>query len=224
LKIYLCVPVTLWFVYRAVAGEKMFILDSLMIGGIRWALETALTAAEAEMNDDSVLREQLLEAEMRREIGEISDEQFQEIEGDLLARIREIKERREGAGPLAFGGAHPMETTGDSTFQVEASVSGDFYDPATAPHTTVIESTPRSGEEVSIINMEPGDAAPPNEAAPRERSDRSVRSKPSARSTGKTRSAVAAAAVKRAPRTTGTTRTKRTIRTTRTARTSRTNK
>ena len=45
----------------------MFVLDSLMISGIRWALETALTAAEAEMNDDSVLREQLLEAGMRRE-------------------------------------------------------------------------------------------------------------------------------------------------------------
>ena len=66
----------------------MFILDSLMISGIRWALETALTAAEAEMNDDSVLREQLLETEMRREMGEISDEEFADIERDLLARIR----------------------------------------------------------------------------------------------------------------------------------------
>ena len=105
----------------------MFILDSLMISGIRWALETALTAAEAEMNDDSVLREQLLEAEMRREMGEITDEEFQEFEADLLARIREIKERREGgSGPIDMG-AQPIETTGDSRFQVEASVSGDFY-------------------------------------------------------------------------------------------------
>src|SRR5678815_2409668 len=79
----------------------MFILDSLMISGIRWALETALTAAEAEMNDDSVLREQLLETEMRREMGEISDAEFSEIETDLLARIREIRARREGgSGPI----------------------------------------------------------------------------------------------------------------------------
>src|SRR5688500_10156223 len=121
----------------------MFILDSLMIAGIRWALETTLTAAEAEMNDDSVLREQLLEAEMRREMGEISDDEFQDIEADLLTRIREIRERREGGGgALAFGGAQPMETTGDSTFQVEASVSGDFYDPADSPHTTVFEKEP----------------------------------------------------------------------------------
>jgi hypothetical protein len=132
----------------------MFILDSLMISGIRWALETALTAAEAEMNDDSVLREQLLEAEMRREMGEISDEEFSDIETDLLARIREIKERRDGgSGPIDMG-LEPMETTGDSRFQVEASVSGDFYDPTSAPHTTVIDSTPTASEEIRILDMQ----------------------------------------------------------------------
>ena len=137
----------------------MFILDSLMIAGIRWALETTLAAAEAEMNDDSVLREQLLEAEMRREMGEISDEEFQDIEADLLTRIREIKERREGGGPLGFG-AQPMETTGDSTFQVEASVSGDFYAPADAPHTTVIDSSPERIEEVRVLDIDQGGGAP----------------------------------------------------------------
>ena len=34
-----------------------------------WVLRTVTTAAEAEMNDDMTLREQLLEAEMRRESG-----------------------------------------------------------------------------------------------------------------------------------------------------------
>ena len=131
----------------------MFILDSLMISGIRWVLETAVTAAEAEMNDDSVLREQLLEAELRREMGEISDEEFREIETDLLARIREIKERREGGtGPIDMG-VQPLETTGDSQFQVEASVSGDFYDPPDAPHTTIIESTPTAVEEIAVLDM-----------------------------------------------------------------------
>ena len=146
----------------------MFILDSLMIAGLRWTLETTLAAAEAEMNDDSVLREQLLEAEMRREMGEISDDEFQDIEADLLARIREIRERREG-GAVAFGGAQPMETTGDSTFHVEASVSGDFYDPAQAPHTTIIESSPTRVQEAAVLDMEPGDAAPPVEAPPARR-------------------------------------------------------
>ena len=137
----------------------MFLLDSLMISGIQWALKTVITAAEAEMNDDSALREQLLEAEMRREMGEISDAEFVDLEADLLARIREIKERREGSGPLAIG-AQPLETTADTSFQIEASVSGDFYDPADAPHTSVISTESSKGQNVRVLDMEPGDAAP----------------------------------------------------------------
>jgi len=132
----------------------MFLLDSLMINGIAWTLRTAVTAAEAEMNDDTALREQLLAAEMQRELGEISDEEFAATERDLLARIREIKERREGgAGPLEFGAGTPIETNEENRVQIEASVSGDFHEPADAPHTTIIEQLPpRHG----IIGMEGG--------------------------------------------------------------------
>ena len=72
----------------------MFILDSLLIGGLRFVLDKVAAAAEAELNDESVLREQLLEAQMRLELGEISDAEFADIEGGVLARLREIK----GAG------------------------------------------------------------------------------------------------------------------------------
>src|SRR5258705_10794250 len=118
----------------------MFILDSLMINGISWALRTAVTAAEAEMNDDTALREQLLAAEMQREMGEISDEGFVEIERDLLARIREIKQRREGgSGPLAFGEGEPIETGEDGRFPFERGAAGGFHDPADGPATTIGE-------------------------------------------------------------------------------------
>ena len=131
----------------------MFLIDSLMISGIQWALKTVVTAAEAEMNDDTALREQLLEAEMRRELGEISDDDFAALESELLARIREIKERREGSGALAFG----AETSPDTHFQIEASVSGDFHDPADAPHTTVIDASPDAAQRTAVIDIEPGD-------------------------------------------------------------------
>jgi len=176
----------------------MFLLDSLMISGIRWALETAVTAAEAEMNDDSVLREQLLEAEMRREMGELSDEEFAGIESDLLARIREIKDRRDGgSGPLAFGGHQPMETSPDSRFQIEASVSGDFHDPAAAPHTTIVDHDPgesgvigvQEGQAIHVLDMQPGDPAPsPEPGLPLTRSRarrRPVRAKKASRRSAK---------------------------------------
>ena len=138
---------------------------------LSWVLDTVATAADAEMNDDTVLREQLLEAEMRREMGDITDEEFAEVEADLLARIREIKERREGgAGPLAFGAGEALDTTGDNTIQIEASVSGDFHDPGTAPHTTILESGHSDGNiiqtegerTIAVMDMQPGDAAAPS--------------------------------------------------------------
>jgi hypothetical protein len=74
----------------------MFILDSMLIGSIRFVLDKVLAAAETELQDDSALRERLLEAQMRLELGEISDEDFSAIERDILTAIRAIKGRQQG--------------------------------------------------------------------------------------------------------------------------------
>jgi hypothetical protein len=81
--------------------NSVFILDSLLIGSLRFVLDKVVQAAEAEMQDDSALREQLLEAQMRLELGEITDEEFAEIERDVLAAIREIKGSQQGAISMA---------------------------------------------------------------------------------------------------------------------------
>lgn len=75
----------------------MFILDSLLIGSLRFVLDKIVAAAEAEAEDDTSLRDQLLEAQMRLEVGEISEKEFARTERDILARIREIKGRQRGA-------------------------------------------------------------------------------------------------------------------------------
>ena len=75
----------------------MFILDSILIGSLRFVLDKVVAAAEAEMNDDTALRDQLLEAQMQLELGEITEKEFARIERDLLARIREIKRPQQGA-------------------------------------------------------------------------------------------------------------------------------
>jgi hypothetical protein len=75
----------------------VFILDSLLIGSLRFVLDKVVQAAEAELQDDSALRDQLLEAQMQLELGEITDEEFADIERDVLAAIREIKRPQQGA-------------------------------------------------------------------------------------------------------------------------------
>jgi len=77
----------------------MFILDDLMFGGLGFVLDKIVTAVDAEMQNDSALREQLLEAQMRLELGEIDEAQFKAIENDILARMREIKSQQ---GPLTM--------------------------------------------------------------------------------------------------------------------------
>ena len=74
----------------------MFILDSLLIGSLRFVLDKIVAAAEAEASDDSSLREQLLEAQMRLELGEMTDDEFTEIETNVIARMREIKGQQQG--------------------------------------------------------------------------------------------------------------------------------
>ena len=81
----------------------MFVLDSLLIGSLRFVLDKVAAAADAQMNDESTLREQLLEAHERLEAGEISGKEFAKIERALLARIRKIKGQRQKAISMPSG-------------------------------------------------------------------------------------------------------------------------
>jgi hypothetical protein len=75
----------------------MFLIDSLLIDGIRFVLDKVAAAADQELNDDEMLRERLLNAQMQVELGEMTEEEFAALEADTLARLREIRKRREGA-------------------------------------------------------------------------------------------------------------------------------
>jgi gas vesicle protein GvpG len=83
----------------------LLIVDKMLVGGIKFVLGKVAAAVEAELNDDSHLREELLAAQMRLELGEMTEEEFATFEGDILARLREIRERKlgEAAQPMKPG-------------------------------------------------------------------------------------------------------------------------
>jgi hypothetical protein len=99
----------------------MFILDSMLIGGLRFVFDKIAAAVDTELNDDTALREQLLAAQMRVELGEMSEEEFAALEADVLARLREIRERRQGGDAAALS-PKDYRITG-----IEASVEGDDH-------------------------------------------------------------------------------------------------
>lgn len=95
----------------------MIILDSLLIGGIKFVLDKVASAVDEEMNDETSLREELLAAQMRVELGEMGEEDFVELEREILARLREIRDakRGESSGAMSLGGG----------FEVDVSFRGD---------------------------------------------------------------------------------------------------
>jgi hypothetical protein len=76
----------------------VIILDTLLLGGIKFILSKIAAAVDAELNDDTALKEELLEAQMRLEMGELSEEEFTRVEREILDAIRVVRERMSGAG------------------------------------------------------------------------------------------------------------------------------
>ena len=69
----------------------MFILDSLIVGGLRFVLDKVALAADQEANSESAIRESLLDAQMRLELGDLSEKEFAAIARGLLKRMREAR-------------------------------------------------------------------------------------------------------------------------------------
>ena len=69
----------------------MFVIDSLLAGGIRYVLDKIATVADQELNNPDRQRERLIEAQMKLENGEIDKAEFAAVEADVFKRIREMK-------------------------------------------------------------------------------------------------------------------------------------
>ena len=76
----------------------MFVLDSLLINGIKFALDKVRQVAEQEMESPEALQQQLLEAQLQLEEGTIDDATFVAIEREIVARLREL--RGSGSGGI----------------------------------------------------------------------------------------------------------------------------
>ena len=101
----------------------MLVIDRLLVKGIRFCLDKVIQAVDQEMNDVSSLREQLLAAQMRFELGEISQDELAAVETEIMGRLREIADQQ-GGGAIEMGGAR----AGDEELKVtgvEATFGGD---------------------------------------------------------------------------------------------------
>jgi len=77
------------------------ILDDILLGPcklVHWIGNKVREQAEAELTDESVIRERLLDLQMRFELDEISKEQYRDQEDALMRRLEQIREYKEQRG------------------------------------------------------------------------------------------------------------------------------
>jgi len=103
----------------------MFLIDDLLLSplaGLRFILTQIEKVVDRELNDETVIKEQLLELQMRLELNEISEDDFRAREQDLFARLRVIKERQLDM----LGQVHTSETS-SMTIEIGGDQSSDSH-------------------------------------------------------------------------------------------------
>jgi hypothetical protein len=74
------------------------------VAGIRWSLNKVIQVAEEELTDDAPVKQDLMELQMKLELGDITDDEYVEREAVLMARLREVRAWRERLGKATAGG------------------------------------------------------------------------------------------------------------------------
>lgn len=74
------------------------------VAGVKWTLTKVQRVVEEELVDDTPIKQELMELNMRLELGDITDEEYAAEEAVLMRRLREVREWREQLGMATAGG------------------------------------------------------------------------------------------------------------------------
>ena len=64
---------------------------------VQWISEQVNEAVEKELYDEEAVQAELMELELRHDLGEISEQEYMEAEEALLARMKAIREHQQAA-------------------------------------------------------------------------------------------------------------------------------
>lgn len=81
------------------------------VAGVRWSLNKVLQVAEEELSDDTPIKQELMELQMKLELGDIDDDEYVRREADLMLRLREVRAWKERLGKDVSGG--PVKVSSD---------------------------------------------------------------------------------------------------------------
>jgi hypothetical protein len=68
------------------------------VAGIRWTLGQVQRVAEQELTDDTKIKNDIMELQLRLELGEIDEAEYAKAEAVLMQQLRDVREWRERLG------------------------------------------------------------------------------------------------------------------------------
>jgi hypothetical protein len=74
------------------------------IDGTMWTLDKVQRAVQEQLVDDTPIKEDLMRLQLDLEAGEIDDDEYIAREGEIMKRLREVREWRERFGMATAGG------------------------------------------------------------------------------------------------------------------------
>ena len=74
------------------------------IDGTMWTLDKVQRAVQEQLVDDTPIKEDLMRLQLDLEAGEIDDDEYIMREGEIMKRLREVREWRERFGMATSGG------------------------------------------------------------------------------------------------------------------------
>jgi hypothetical protein len=76
----------------------MFLIDDILLSPVKllvWLGEKINDIVEKELSDEGLIKEKLMQLQLRFEMDEISDEEYNRQEKELLARLEAIRKAKE---------------------------------------------------------------------------------------------------------------------------------
>jgi len=74
------------------------------VWGTQWTLEKVDRVVREELTNDEPIKEDLMKLQLELESGEIDDDEYVRREGEIMVRLREVREWREKFGMGTSGG------------------------------------------------------------------------------------------------------------------------
>lgn len=102
----------------------MLLIDDLLglpLTGFKFVLRTLQQVAEEHYTDSGPTKEHLLELQVKRESGEISEEEYASAEAEIFRELREIEKRKR-----AMAGVPTENKVIEASRTSSASVSADL--------------------------------------------------------------------------------------------------